>query len=359
MRHANDLPVVGVGPSSEKPVWLPAELCWILPHQPFRGKLPDDATTNMINYACNYPSVNADNIVRQGLHHLGLLHSQLTGASSLREFGIEVGNEMAVVPARVLDPPAIMYGRGQVRVDERASWNLREVQFIEPKPLRNWAVLVIRDGGRGDFLGPHDPNLINILNGFTNVCNKSGMTVYTDPAVATVTLPPKDLRLDPSRKQAIEGIKGALRSIRPKPSVVLVMLSNGDKHIYTGLKSLCDLSLDVHTVCCHSQKIRKEKGQLQFFANIALKINMKLGGVNHTLDHESLQWLLEEPTIMFGSDVTHPSPGSLQGTPSIAAVVSSVDDKFAHYPASLRLQESRKEVRSRVVSGDFRLLSWI
>jgi len=34
----------------------------------------------------------------------------------------------------------------------------------------------------------------------------------------------------------------------------------------------------------------------------------------------------------------------LKGTPSIAAVVGSVDGKFAHYPASLRLQESRKEM---------------
>ncbi|KAG8905078.1 hypothetical protein FRB99_000726 [Tulasnella sp. 403] len=345
LQHAADLPVVGVGPSAEKPIWLPAEVCYILPHQPFRGKLPDDATTNMINYACNFPSVNADNIVQQGLRHLGLQTAQ-----PLQEFGISVGTEMAVVPGRILPPPAIMYGRGSVRVDERASWNLREVQFIDPKPLRNWAVLVIRDGGRGDFLGPHDPNLINILNGFTNVCNKSGMTVLSDPAVATVNLPVKDLRADPSRNQAIDAIRGALRSIRPKPNVVLVMLSNGDKHIYTGLKALCDLTLDVHTVCCHSQKIRKEKGQLQFFANIALKINMKLGGVNHTLDHESLQWLLEEPTIMFGSDVTHPSPGSLKGTPSIAAVVASIDDKFAHYPASLRLQESRKEMITDLAS---------
>ncbi|KAG8933796.1 hypothetical protein FRC01_007042, partial [Tulasnella sp. 417] len=340
LQHSTDLPVIGVGPSAAKPVWLPAEVCWILPHQPFRGRLPDDATTSMINYACNFPHVNANNIVNQGLQHLGLQNSD----SALDEFGISVGSEMAVVPGRILPPPAIMYGRGQVRVDDRASWNLRDVQFIDPKPLRNWAVLVIRDGGRSDFLGPHDPNLINILNGFTTVCNRSGMTVLSDPAVATVNLPQKGQASDPCRKQAIEAIRGALRSIRPKPAIVLVMLSNGDKYIYTGLKALCDLILDVHTVCCHSQKIRKEKGQLQFFANIALKINMKLGGVNHTLDHDSLRWLLEEPTIMFGSDVTHPSPGSLKGTPSIAAVVASIDDKFAHYPASLRLQESRKEM---------------
>jgi predicted nucleic acid-binding protein len=43
--------------------------------------------------------------------------------------------------------------------------------------------------------------------------------------------------------------------------------------------------------------------------------------------------------------VTHPGPGSREGTPSIAAVVASVDKDFVQYPASLRIQQSRKEVR--------------
>jgi hypothetical protein len=45
-----------------------------------------------------------------------------------------------------------------------------------------------------------------------------------------------------------------------------------------------------------------------------------------------------------GCDVTHPSPGSLKGTPSIAGVVASTDSFYAQYPASLALQESRKEM---------------
>lgn len=66
--------------------------------------------------------------------------------------------------------------------------------------------------------------------------------------------------------------------------------------------------------------------------------------------------------MLLGSDVTHPSPGSTLGTPSIAAVVGSTgesasvrfsylvanvgqtDGRFAQYPVSLRLQTSRQEV---------------
>lgn len=54
--------------------------------------------------------------------------------------------------------------------------------------------------------------------------------------------------------------------------------------------------------------------------------------------------------MMVGIDVTHRSPGSKDGTPSIAAVVASVDDSFVQFPASLRMQssvrgEKPKEVR--------------
>ena len=49
---------------------------------------------------------------------------------------------------------------------------------------------------------------------------------------------------------------------------------------------------------------------------------------------------------MVGIDVTHPGPGSREGTPSIAAVVANVDDNFVQFPASLRIQQhSKKEVR--------------
>ena len=91
-------------------------------------------------------------------------------------------------------------------------------------------------------------------------------------------------------------------------------------------------------------KFRKERGQPQYFANVSLKVNMKLGGVNHVLDQAASRWLLEKPTMLVGMDVTHPGPGSLRGTPSIAAVVASTDKFYGQFPGSLRIQESKKEM---------------
>ncbi|TFK31811.1 argonaute-like protein [Crucibulum laeve] len=334
-----DLPLVDVG--GQKSNFLPAEVCEILPNQPFRGKLTDEHTAAMITAAAKPPNINANAIVGPGLKELGFRDT----AAPLGAFGVSIGNEMTVVPGRVLPAPRIAYGKGTPQVDERASWNLRAVQFAKGGRLENWAVLVIQDGNnRDEFGGPQDPELRQVVQGFSRMCGTSGMSVEKrDPTIVAARLPPKD-RSDPTRAQAIGAIRAALLSIKPKPSLVMVILSNGDKHVYSGIKHLCDSYLDLATVCVHSSKIRKDKGQAQYYANVALKVNMKMGGVNHALDATSMKWLRQVPTMLVGIDVTHPGPGSVKGTPSIAAVVASFESSFAQYPASMEIQETKKEM---------------
>ncbi|KAF4579495.1 hypothetical protein EYR40_000331 [Pleurotus pulmonarius] len=335
-----DMPLVDVG--GQKSVLLPPELCTILPNQPFRGKITDEQTAAMILVACKPPNANAAAIVGPGLDHLGFRQSP----QPLGSFGVSVGQEMAVVPGRILPPPAIEYGQGRPDVDaEKASWNLRSVKFTRGGKLQSWAVLVVQDGGRDDFAGAGDPELRNVITGFAQMCSKSGVVVSNNnPPIAVVQLPRKDNR-DPIRSAALTAISNALKAqLKTPPQLLMVMLSNGDKHVYSGIKYLCDSQLGISTVCVHSSKIRKEKGQLQYFANVALKVNMKTGGVNHSLDRTSMEWMKKEPTMLVGIDVTHPGPGSVKGTPSIAAVVASVDNLFGQFPASLRIQETKKEM---------------
>jgi len=54
-----------------------------------------------------------------------------------------------------------------------------------------------------------------------------------------------------------------------------------------------------------------------------------------------MKWIQTLPTMVMGADVSHPSPGSF--TPSITALVSSVDHRATTYVASTRPQQSRVE----------------
>ncbi|TFY79496.1 hypothetical protein EWM64_g4517, partial [Hericium alpestre] len=231
------------------------------------------------------------------------------------------------------------------KVDERASWNLRDVKFAVGGRLENWAVLLIKDrNDRDEFQSMQDPELTKTIQGFMKMCRLCGMTVGQNlPGLAQVDLLPKT-QTDPIRGAAVQKVREALMTLKPKPRLVLVILSSSDKHVYSGIKHLCDVYLDVPTVCVQSAKIRKDKGQVQYFANVALKVNMKLGGVNHRLDDNMMGKLQKPPTMIVGMDVTHPGPSTVKGTPSIAAVVASVDQQFAQYPASLRMQQSKKEM---------------
>ena len=60
----------------------------------------------------------------------------------------------------------------------------------------------------------------------------------------------------------------------------------------------------------------------QYLANVALKINVKVGGRNTVLVDalsRRIPLVSDKPTIIFGADVTHPLPGE-DSCPSIAAV---------------------------------------
>jgi len=235
-----DLPLVDVG--GQKSNLLPAEMCEILPDQPFRGKLTDEHTAAMITAAAKPPNVNATSIVGHGLDELGFRR----GTAQLSAFGISVGTEMTVVPGRILSPPGIKYGQGTPSVDERASWNLRNVKFARGTRLENWAILVILDGNpRDEFSRPDDPELQTTYRGFATMCRNSGMAVdQKDPVVLAARLPSKT-PTDPTRAAAIGTIRQQLMSAKAKPSLVLVLLSNGDKHVYSGIKHLCDSYLDL------------------------------------------------------------------------------------------------------------------
>lgn len=234
------LPLVDVG--GQKSNLLPAELCTILPNQAFKGKLTDENTAAMITHAAKPPNVNATAIAGRGLDELGFRPG---GSAELNTFGVSVGNEMTVVPARILPPPGIRYGQGTPSVDERASWNLRNVKFAKGTRLAQWAVLVIKDGNeRDEFQAPNDPELMGTLKGFGDMCKNSGMAVDGPPLVAFVAVPRKS-SADPTRSGAAQAVRDALRKFQKKPSVVMVILSNGDKHIYNGIKHVCDTQLDV------------------------------------------------------------------------------------------------------------------
>ncbi|KJK75421.1 hypothetical protein H634G_09439 [Metarhizium anisopliae BRIP 53293] len=127
--------------------------------------------------------------------------------------------------------------------------------------------------------------------------------------------------------------------------LLLVILPASDNvALYNRVKFACHVEAGLINVCVVGSKFSKVDEQ--YYANVGLKVNLKLRGQNYYIDGSQLGILGEGKTMLVGIHVTHPSPGSSQNAPSVAGIVASVDKQLAQWPAELRIQAAQQEMVS-------------
>jgi eukaryotic translation initiation factor 2C len=338
-------PLVNYG-TAKDPKWIPGELCTVIPGQLARRLLLGPQTSEMIRFAARRPHQNAESITGDGLQ-VTKINPVVNGLnSSLSAFGIKVDPNMVTVPGRILNPPVLLY-RGQSTCrPNNGAWNLDprslgQKPFRVAKKLGPWNTLVINSGR--DTIQGGMPATMQHLEAFRTTLVTYGLDPGPVSKPVVINIPPGDLlnKNTPAIQAAI--IQGLKNQLPGPPPFLFVLLPSDNATLYDTIKSVCDCQLGIPNICNIGQKFSKEKGQMQYFANVAMKFNQKLGGVNHTVELAKMA-PLDAQTILFGIDVTHPSPGSSDSAPSIAGVVASVDAMFSQYPASMRTQEGRKEM---------------
>ena len=135
----------------------------------------------------------------------------------------------------------------------------------------------------------------------------------------------------------------------PQLQLIMAVLPEKDKELYPEIKRVGDNVLGIATQCVQIRQAQQAKPQV--CANLSLKINSKLGGINHVIDPSEKSPVFKEPVIIFGADVTHPSPGE-NGIPSIAAVVASMDANATKYCAQVRAQTNQKSGGAKEIIND-------
>ncbi|KAH8725031.1 ribonuclease H-like domain-containing protein [Phaeosphaeriaceae sp. PMI808] len=327
--------------------WIPAELCSVLPGQLAKRMLLGPQTSEMIKFAARRAHQNAESVTGNGLQ-ITNIHPVANGLNTrLTQYGIKVNPSLLTVPGRILPAPQLQY-RGQSTCNPRnGAWNLDPRQlgdkpFRVAKPLGEWNTLLINSGGRDTIYGGMN-EVMNHLRAFHQTLNTYGLSPGPVQPPAVINIGFNDLQNKDTAKVQHE-ISVALRTkFNKKPHFLFVILPSDNAVLYDCIKFVCDVQLGLPNICNIGSKFSKEKGQMQYFANVAMKFNQKLGGVNHTVELRKLA-PLDAQTIVFGIDVTHPSPGSAESAPSIAGVVASVDSLFSQYPASMRTQRGRQEM---------------
>ncbi|RDW81679.1 putative RNA interference and gene silencing protein (Qde2) [Aspergillus mulundensis] len=329
-----NMPVVNVG-SIAKPSYLPVEVCQVVSGQPAKTKLSSKQTRQMLNFAVRSPAQNARSIVTNGTKTLGLGdHANPT----LMDFGIQTSSSLITVPGRVLPSPNVYY-KDEKSKDKQitpmyGSWNMKSIRFSTSSNLQKWACILINAGGRQYFSAPAD--LQECLQRFTQKLREVG--VNANPPVSMT-------RLDITGQSAETLIDAKIAEVmrQHQPKLILTILPWSDTAIYNCVKKSCDIRHGVRNINVLAEQFAKRNEQ--YFANVGLKFNLKLGGVNQVVRPNQLGIIGEGKTMLVGIDVTHPSPGSAKGAPSVAAMVASIDSLLGQWPAEIRIQrESRTEM---------------
>lgn len=123
------------------------------------------------------------------------------------------------------------------------------------------------------------------------------------------------------------------------------------RDVFAELRAMMDQG-GVMSLCLSSKKLRdRRNGRIggpnyperatsdiaNYAYNVGMKLNIRMGNINHSIESSNFN-AVPPGTLILGADVIHPGISSVKGTPSIAALVGSVDNRYAKYLGSMRIQ---------------------
>ena len=243
----------------------------------------------------------------------------------------------------MLTKPQALY-KGEIPAKEApGGWNLQGRQFTTSLPktkgkLVKWGCLTLhtsRDKGSYE----------STINEFVGSLKNCGIDAGKPLAERLEFNPKKGDYFDKKGRDLLGMIEYMQQQQTMRPGILLIVLPAKDTVLNNKIKKHCDQTLGIHTVCAVGSAFRKEEinpktqkpqSNHTYYANVALKVNLKLGGTNHTLEKTYMGIVSKGQTMVVGIDVVHPSPGS--GKASVASMVASIDKDLAQWPVDLQVQ---------------------
>uniref|UniRef100_A0A0E0P2B5 Piwi domain-containing protein n=1 Tax=Oryza rufipogon TaxID=4529 RepID=A0A0E0P2B5_ORYRU len=302
--------------SDSRPVYLPMEVCKIVEGQRYSKKLNNKQVTNILRATCQRPQQR-----EQRIHEM-VLHNKYTDDRFAQEFGIKLKYHDS--------------GREKTCAPSVGQWNMINKKMINGGTVDNWTCL--------SFSRMRPEEVQRFCGDLIQMCNATGMSFNPRPVVDVRSSNPnnienalRDVHSRTSELLAREG-KGGLQLL-----IVILLEVSGS---YGKIKRVCENDLGIVSQCClprHASRPNK-----QYLENVALKINVKVGGRNTVLERafirNGIPFVSEVPTIIFGADVTHSPPGE-DSASSIAAVVASMDwPEITKYRGLVSAQSHRQEI---------------
>uniref|UniRef100_J3M1E5 Protein argonaute 2 n=2 Tax=Oryza brachyantha TaxID=4533 RepID=J3M1E5_ORYBR len=335
------LPCLDLSKSKDKQNYVPIELCELLEGQRYpKESLHRDFDKKLKQMAL----IPAPKRKQEILDLVNAEDGPCRGEIA-QQFGISLDVQMMEVTGRILPPPSLKLSssNGQptnFNIDKpNCQWNLKSTKLAEGRVLQCWGIVDFSAIPRDEYECPLHREMF--IDKIVSKCCELGIKMNRKPCFEH---PSKMSVLSNPRELYEELNKAKQAAAETKQKLQLLFCAMSEQHPgYKTLKLICETQLGIQTQCLLSTLANRTRGQDQYMANLALKINGKIGGINIQLSPDSLPRVSGAPYMFIGADVNHPSPGNVE-SPSIAAVVASVDHGVSKYVPRIRAQPHRCEV---------------
>lgn len=312
---------------TKKNVKFPMELLHIQPNQRYSVKLSDLQTSKMIKFAVTPPKTRFE-MTTQCREQLGWSKDRF-----LTHYGLQMDHNNVKTNARLLPPPDVKFGNKTEKPETKGRWDLRGKTFLStnPQELVSWGV--------GVFPGRTTANQAAIQKfvlDFTKAYRAHGGKV--------AQAPPYIMQLPADAGQAVEALHQATgNKFQKRPQLLVFIVQDKTAFHYLRIKKSCDCRYGV--VSQVMQIAHVLKGSLQYYSNVLMKVNAKLGGcTSQALSHPTSGFKggFRSPTMIIGADISHASPGSTQA--SMAAITVSFDKHAGRFAAACQTNGHRLEM---------------
>jgi eukaryotic translation initiation factor 2C len=322
-------PLLPLVEMTKKGVLYPMEFLHLVENQRYAKKLDEVQTANMIKFAVAPPK-DREKAINEGKGWLNW-----AGDPIANSFGLKIDPNMTKTNARLLPAPGVKFGNKTEQPGTRGRWDLRGKRFLQANPneLVAWGIGVFTNGKIRADKGAID----GFVAGFTRA--------YRDHGGRVSNQPPHTMILPNDPGQAVEQLHQATgNKYQRRPQLLVFLVQDKNSFHYTRIKKSCDCRYGV--VSQVMQLAQVIKGNPQYYSNVLMKVNAKLGGCTTSAEPAPNSGFkgVKEPTMFIGGDVSHASPGSPQA--SMAAITVSFDRFGGRYAAACQTNGHRVEMIS-------------
>ncbi|KAF1767636.1 hypothetical protein GCK72_007595 [Caenorhabditis remanei] len=319
------LPCLQVG-LIEFPTYFPIEVCILADYQRCVKKLTEGQKSQMI-WASAKPAPDRMRAISKQRDAL-----EFEQDPCINDFGINVSSNMTELNGRVLRPPSLIYSDHKSPQNDASksptdgAWDMRPYKFLDGIHITCWAIACFAEPKE-----VHEDCLTRYVHLLRKISQESGVPITEYPVFCKYG-------------HGVEEVELVLRFLKqtyPDLQLVLVILP-GKHDFYPEVKRVGDTLLGVTTQCVQAKNVVKTFAKTA--ANICLKINAKLGGVNCILNPQYRPQIFNESVIFLGCNVTNITVTDT-AIQSVVSIVGSMDAHPSKYAATVRVQDQQDLIK--------------